>query len=271
MRRIKNLNITVFSIPIQKTPFTTIDLESRRLFKEAIQKGAIIIVPAGNYGPLPDTMNPISTITNVIVAGAAHNDGSNLCEFSSRGIPGVKFSGPHVVCPGVNIIGRTHSGIDRFIEEKKRKMHLFTRERYEEQVRTKVTDEFWEIVKDRYVISTGTSQAVEYLVNCVLWIIDFRRKRGFLSDTKSIRSIILDMAVPIGDNKHHEIGAGFINYQIGTDYLAEIDKGNISTKMKRFWEGRYENNDVYNSQTILRWLDNVKDPNQMDFTDEREH
>lgn len=269
MRGLNKINNMILGMPIQTSPYKKIDYRIRTELKRGISKGAIIVIPAGNYGPMINTMNPWSRLSNLIIVGGAKNDGSDLCEFSSRGIPNSKYSGPTIVCPSEDLIGMTHSGITQLIEEKEKKLHLFTRERFEEQINKKISDEEWEEVLKKYVIGTGTSQAVEYLVKMITWIIYYRRQRGFLSDIKSVKNILIDMAVPISGYNNHEIGAGFVSLEILNNYLALINRSIIKPNMKKYWGDSYKNKFVIQGETRVGWIDNTSDPNQIDFTDEK--
>ncbi len=264
----KSVNTLIHGIPIQAAPYSKLPLTLKKNIKELIANEVIYVAPAGNYGPLPGTINPFAKFRNSIIVGGAKNDGSDLCSFSSRGIPNIDgYYRPTIVCPSVDLIGRTHSAILPVIESSKKKLHLFTKERYEKQINTNITDVEWTKLKQRFVIGTGTSQAVEYLVYIIYWIIHFRNQRNFVSDQKVIRRLLTNMAVPIRNYKRHEIGAGFVDYKIADAHLKKVDTGNIPLNEREFWSRKYHNPNARFGEIIIQWSDNINDPNQIDFTD----
>lgn len=262
----RSINISIYGAPIQSNPIKTLPCSLRNNIKDLIRTGTIYVIPAGDYGPLPGTINPFAKFREAIVVGGARNDGGDLCSFSSRGIPGVDFSGPTIVCPSENLIGKTHSGITPVIQNQGKLEHLFTRERIENQNNRKITDAEWKYAKERFVIGTGTSQAVEYLVNIIICIVHFRNQRSFVSDQKAIRRILVNMGMPIKGYKNYEVGAGFVNYQIADDYLKRVDKGLIEPNEQLYWSKNYFDTRAKNGKIRLGWVDNINDVNQIDFT-----
>lgn len=269
MPRKGSINLGIMGVPIQGTPFLMPPEEVISSLKYSINAGIIPVLPAGNYGPLPGTMNPLSKVKESIVVGGATNDGLELCSFSSRGIPGVNYSGPTVVCPCQDLIGRTHSGIIPSIEEHKNKEHLFTKDRLEKQVCRKISDAEWEVIKEKFIIGTGTSQAVEYLVDIISYIAEFRKNRGLISDIKSIRSILTYIAMPMPKYQNYEVGAGFINYEIVNRYLRKVENGSIKSHEKIFWsKEKYFNPDATKGEIVIFWLDNINGEHHFNTTNE---
>ena len=118
---------TITGCPIQAAPFKVLPPSLIRSIRESSRKGTITIVPIGNFGPVPGLINPLAKLEGVISVGASTVDGKELLNFSSRGIPGRQYSGPSIVAPGKNIIGRCHSGIIDFILAKEVKNDLITK------------------------------------------------------------------------------------------------------------------------------------------------
>ncbi len=121
----RSINNIVYGLPFQSNPFAELPKELVDSIRKTIKLGVIVVAPAGNYGPIPGTINPFAKINNLIVVGGAKNDGSDLCSFSSRGIPGIKDSGPTIVCPSEDLIGITHSGIIPILKLQEEKHDLF--------------------------------------------------------------------------------------------------------------------------------------------------
>ena len=84
--------------------------------ENAWEQGLVVVVAAGNAGPLPGTLSPIGNIRKVITVGC-HEGGyfgarDSLCEqYSGRGTVGAAERKPDIVAPGTEIIscsGRVH-------------------------------------------------------------------------------------------------------------------------------------------------------------------
>ncbi len=77
--------------------------------REAWEQGIVVVVAAGNAGPMPGTLSPIGSIRKVITVGC--NEGgyfgerNSLCEhYSGREAEGAQIRKPDVVAPGTDII-----------------------------------------------------------------------------------------------------------------------------------------------------------------------
>lgn len=68
--------------------------------RTAWQGGTCVVVAAGNWGPEPDSLQPLARLPHVIAVGATDGEG-RLLESSSRGIPG--GAGPALVAAGTTV------------------------------------------------------------------------------------------------------------------------------------------------------------------------
>ncbi len=75
----------------------------------AVERGAVVVVAAGNEGPGSNTIGSPGSAHRVITVGAATDD-YKIADFSSRGPTRDGRTKPDVVLPGVNIIAARASG-----------------------------------------------------------------------------------------------------------------------------------------------------------------
>lgn len=248
----------IIGAPIQSAPFNKISLSLIKEIRKAITSGGILIYPIGNFGPIPGLINPFAQLEGVISVGSASNDGKKLMEFSSRGIPNVKFSGPSVVAPGVDIIGRTHSGIIQFIIEKRNKSHLITKEKYYNQRAVQPSNESFEEIKKNYVVGSGTSQSVELVADIVWKLVNIRFSNKMNCSGKRIREILNDMASPMKGYENHEVGGGFVNMFVFNSYIQKVvNKNDLEPNTKRLWERPITTLETLRRPVPLIWQDNT--------------
>jgi hypothetical protein len=256
----------IIGSPIQTAPFNNLPRDLIRGMRESYRKGIITIVPIGNFGPLPGLINPFAKQEGVISVGAATVDGKELLSFSSKGIPGKIYSGPSIVAPGKDIIGRCHSGIIEFLLAKQELMHLITKERfYQQRARSLDNNEFMD-VKKNFVVGSGSSQAVELVVEIVGKLVNLRYINGMSSPPKKIREILIDMAEPMIGYGNHEVGGGFINMFVFAKYVNLLVKSEYKTKnTRRLWEKPVREINLIDNLVTVQWMDNTYN-NTRDFT-----
>lgn len=246
----------IMGFPIQSAPFKKLPRDVVNGMRESHRKGIIVVVPIGNFGPLPGLINPFAKQEGVISVGATTVDGEKLLSFSSRGIPGKKFTGPSIVAPGEDIIGRCHSGVIDFLLSKRKLMHLITKERFQEQRGRVLSDEEFDHIKENYVIGSGSSQAVELVTEVVGKIINLRFVNGMSSSPKRIREILIDMARPMKGYENHEVGGGFINMFVFVEYVGLLMNGKFKTKnTKRLWEKPIRTIELLDNLIVVQWMD----------------
>jgi len=100
-------------MPISLSPWLTVDSGVKEEIKRAVNEGVCVVVAAGNFGPLINTLSPHALIKDVISVGAASIDGHTLADFSSRGIPGNEYCKPTIVAPGIDLIGLWPSNLKK--------------------------------------------------------------------------------------------------------------------------------------------------------------
>lgn len=77
--------------------------------EEAWERGIVVVVAAGNGGPLPGTLSPIGNSRKVITVGCHEGgyfaDRNSLCEhFSGREAENADVRKPDIVAPGTDIV-----------------------------------------------------------------------------------------------------------------------------------------------------------------------
>lgn len=77
--------------------------------EQAWEQGIVVVVAAGNSGPMPGTLSPIGSIRKVLTVGC--NEGgyfgnrNSLCEYySGREAEGAQIRKPDIVAPGTDIV-----------------------------------------------------------------------------------------------------------------------------------------------------------------------
>ncbi len=177
------------------------------------ERGIVVVVAAGNYGPDENTLSPWSAAPWVIGVGAATQDGAGLWEGSSRGVPGHPLLHPSVVAPGVDIVGaRSPEGKFQAIDS-----------------------------EGLYAVATGTSFAAPAVSGIAALCLEFLgRLRGSggmeawrrqakeqfgletLPDSSTpliVKRMLEDMARPVPGCKEHEAGKGFVDANAAQSYL----------------------------------------------------
>lgn len=182
-------NASILNVSLGLRPGTLRhDHEIYGVFKQLYDSGKTIIVAAGNFGPLPGTLNPLAICPWVISVGAASIDGKKLADFSSRGIPGHPTFKPTIVAQGIDV----SVPIDDL-----RKSHPNAPE--------------------KFTIS-GTSFATAAVSGLVIWLCQVIQQYGSSPSPELIKEILCDMAVPMPGYADYEVGAGFVDKEIAEKY-----------------------------------------------------
>jgi len=257
----------IVGCPIQTTPFNKIPAEVIKIRRQSVSHGIINVVPIGNFGPVPGLVNPLAKLESTISVGATSVDGKKLLNFSSRGIPDEKYSGPSIVAPGENIIGKCHSGVIDFLLEKEKKLELITRENYYAQWGLETSEAEFKHIQENYVVGSGTSQAVELVAEIVGRLIGIRYINGMNSPPKRVREILIDMAKPMDGYENHEVGGGFVNFFVFLEYIENIYINGAVGKTKRLWEKPIKKLNIPNNLVKMIWMDESYN-DEVDFTGE---
>lgn len=108
----KKYNIRILNISVGTPAEKELDENSRlvRSVNEVWDSGIIVVVAAGNNGPLPQSIGAPGNSRKVITVGASDDsdlvelDGSQIKDYSSRGPTRECIVKPDIVAPGSNII-----------------------------------------------------------------------------------------------------------------------------------------------------------------------
>ncbi len=249
--------IDIIFIPIQFPPNS---LSPKRIIDkldEAILAGQIIIVPAGNYGPLVNTISSLAKHESLISVGATDEDGIFLADFSSRAVPLGNFC-PTIVAPGINRITISHSGITKFKKDKKIKADSITRMEVAKQFGRLVSDEELLHIRANANILSGTSMAAECVAHLVAKLLEIRKKYALENNQAIIKRILQDMARPVVGKEQFEVGGGFVDTFILDGYLRYISLGNFPTKNSReLWPVKISHHNLTGKGVRLAQLDNT--------------
>lgn len=147
-----------------------------RAVNKAIEAGIVVVVAAGNSGPLPGTILSPGTNENVITVGAVDDkrtidpSDDTIADFSSRGPTLEGIEKPDLVAPGVSINSLSNTKLDS------------------------------------YLPLSGTSMATPLVSGTVALLLD---KYGDLSQ-KEVKSLLMRSCIDLQDSYFHQ-GAGLLN------------------------------------------------------------
>lgn len=198
------------------------------------ERGIVVVVAAGNFGPANNTLNRWSVAPWVIGVGASYADGKRLWERSSRGIPHDPLYHPTVVAPGVDVIGwRAPECIYPAVD-----------------------------AEGKYAVASGTSFATPQVsgIAARCWefidvleksdaVVEWKRivesqlglsTRPLTGSPEVVKRMIEDMAVSLSGYEIHEVGRGFVDNDIVTQYLSSFRLSNF-VKVYAFKNGDTEN------------------------------
>lgn len=149
-----------------------------RAVNKAIEAGIVVVVAAGNSGPLPGTILSPGTNENVITVGAVDDkrtidpSDDTIADFSSRGPTLEGIEKPDLVAPGVSINSLSNTKLDS------------------------------------YLPLSGTSMATPLVSGTVALLLD---KYGDLSQ-KEVKSLLMRSCIDLQDSYFHQ-GAGLLNFR----------------------------------------------------------
>lgn len=190
-----------------------------------------IVVAAGNFGPLVNTLNPLALCPWVISVGAATINGRTLADFSSRGIPESFTNCPSLVAPGVDVITPWVEEFDKPKELLEKEQNLLTSERFEKQIGRPVNISTDELLS-KWTIRSGTSFSTPMVAGMIARLIQMRRFLNLPHDVFTIKSVILEMTVSMEGYMPHEVGAGFLGTVHINEYFKNLDTQNSESE---FW------------------------------------
>jgi Subtilase family len=229
-----------------------------------VQRGTTVIIAAGNEGRIlkGNSLNPWSIPPWVIGVGATDRHGTKLLEFSSRGIPDDEDLAPTVVAPGETeseFSGLDHGDIVALEHIKQappgvsdtsvvgRHVLLYFKD---QNGRIDVTlmegDKPKATLPLDYLIDqlkaagrynphavVGTSVAVEYvkaICSDIAQRVGVRVPNWPKADRpKLIKTVLEDMAQPVGNHARWEVGSGVVTLQIAREYLSSLSDAKLAT------------------------------------------
>lgn len=225
--------IEVIYAPIQSVPGREISEDFKEQVIRNYQSGIFTVVPAGNFGPIINSMSSMALLPNIISVAATDNDGSFVADFSSRGIPGNVIVKPTISAPGIDQITGSHSGITQIKENRNQKIKYLTkRQVYLQWGRIITTRELRTLQKSAYILS-GTSMAAEKIAQLIALILQFLKENKINYDSNYVMRILKNIANPINHCLEHEVGYGFINIHILKRYFDKLCKSNDRTDEQR--------------------------------------
>lgn len=212
-------------------------------FRKAYEAGISVVVAAGNYGPLIDTLSPMATCPWVVSVGAASSDATTLADFSSRGIPGYSLAQPTLVSIGVDVIGMDWPGAEGKVTERYGSIEEVVEQLYKQRGRgASVTEADLQSLS----VTSGTSGAVPLVVGYLARIIQIRRRLGLPHNPSILRKVLLNIAVPMSGYSPHEVGAGYIDASVIESYFSALDAA-TSNADTSLWEGHKGLSEIWNA------------------------
>lgn len=192
-----------------------------KAIKDALQTGAIVVAAAGNCGPNEGTMSRYALVEGVISIGSANWTGTSLSEFSSRGVSGSPDSGPTLVAPGEDLIGKwlPKPKSPEQIERDERHINYATLRR---QTGHDHSGRDLDRIRARYTVMSGTSQACAYVSGLIGRFISLRKAQGQTHDRPQVLEFFRRAARKINGTGDHEQGLGFVSIETIEEYLRTV-------------------------------------------------
>lgn len=233
--------------PVSPTgPIFDLEEPVHRLSRLGAKRGVTFVFSAGNQGPEGNTLNPWGLADWTISVGAATSDGKELWPGSSRGIEGSRRFQPTVVAPGVDIIVSHPERIPKTSEQKAAEERVGFRQRVPKEewsrktVATGTSVAAAEVARcvalllhflreEVRIRAEADAQMVlelgfpkdhpldpNRLVGTIREEADYRVATYPLSrpDPRLIKQLLMDVAVPMPGYAAHEVGAGFVSYEV---------------------------------------------------------
>ena len=170
------------------------------------EKGTIMCVAAGNYGPAPGSMSIFALSPYVVSVGATSMDGNLLCDYSSRGIPGVPHSGPTVVAPG--LAACPVDAAPDYVRTPKQEARDIER--------------LGRTIARRFTLQRGTSFSTPVVTGIMALIASERERLRLPIDYFTMRRVLCAMALPVPGREPWEVGSGFVNGYVARQYLKRL-------------------------------------------------
>ena len=207
-------NVDIVNCSLSTLPGETPNKMVEDGIKKLLNDNKILIVAAGNCGPLINTINTLSGIRGVITVGSSNIKGDRLTNFSSRGVPNTELK-PTVITYGE----------DLFYKLDKKNTYNYSPEEIQVQISFR-TGRKVEISKEEakyYAKLSGTSFSTAAVSGYIAKLLDMRKALHLEWSPIIIKEILEDMAIPMLDYKEHEVGRGFIDYETIKKYFKNID------------------------------------------------
>jgi len=245
-------------IPMEYLPDEPIHIAT----KKAAQNNKIIVFAAGNSGPKENTLNPWSLSPWVISVGATSKDGNHLAGFSSRGCDLDILNRPTVVAPGIDIITTHPPYIpkSKVLLDAEKRTGFYEKIKKEDWLNYTVVSgtsiaaphvsrislliiHYLLTCVEEYKKVKGTlpKTIAQIYTHDQTSKLDERvtskRIAGYYKDTNKVRTVVyslnepfpltikqilMDMAIAMVNYKPHEVGSGFVNMDIATQYFSKF-------------------------------------------------
>ncbi|HEX3128888.1 MAG TPA: S8 family serine peptidase [Thermoanaerobaculia bacterium] len=224
------------------------DLEEpvHQLSQLAAAKGITFVFSAGNQGPEDNTLNPWGLADWEISVGAASPDGKELWPGSARGIKGSSRFRPTFVAPGIDLIVTHSESIPKSAENKAAEERMGFRQRVPKEEWSRKT-----VASGTSIAAAEASRCValllyflreearirieakaemvlelgfpkDHALSSERLIGTVRKEKEYLvvsypldrPDPRLIKQILMDIALPMPGYATHEVGAGFVSYEM---------------------------------------------------------
>jgi hypothetical protein len=221
----------------------------------ATESGLIIVFAVGNDGPRQNTLNPWSVASWVIGVGASNEEGKELWESSSIGIPGHPFYHPTVVANGKDVAVLLPPKTDRKREHGTNvaSIALAAVMGNGEGLRSGTSlaapcvsriclyiIKFIDILDktDRLLKKIAQTGAIDLTDAMFLSTVEplpklFNVSREYhlayviKSSPSVVKEIIVSMAKPMPEYSTHQVGAGFVSDDVAKAYLCKFSMSNF--------------------------------------------
>jgi hypothetical protein len=227
---------------------TVFDLEEpvHQLSRLASGKGIVFVFSAGNEGPAGNTLNPWGLADWAISVGAASPDGKELWPQSARGVKDSSRFRPTFVAPGVDAIVTHPEGVPKSAQNRADEERVGFRNRVPKEEWSRKT-----VSSGTSIAAAEASRCVSLLLYFLREEVRIRSEAGALMvlelsfsgdralgsdrligtvrkeqgrlvvsypldrpDPRLIKQILMDVALPMPGYGPHEVGAGFISYEL---------------------------------------------------------
>lgn len=219
------MSIDIVSFSASTLPGSEPTIAHEHTVKKFLKNNIIVVVAAGNCGPLSNTINLLSGFKGVITVGSCNKNGDKLSSFSSRGVRGTELK-PTIITYGEEIFAKT----------KTRNDNDYTPEEIQNDI-LKIYGQKIKVSEDEakyYEKESGTSFSTAIVTGYIGRILAVRKALHLDSPPLLIKDILENIAIPMEGYKEHEVGSGFISYKLIQNYFRSIDN---SLFPNLYWEG----------------------------------